>query len=263
MVYQQVDGVRREIAGAYVLNGGRQVGFQVAAYDASKPLIIDPVLSYSTYLGGGSAVGDSGLGIAVDTAGNVYVTGNTSSTDFPTASSFQAAFGGGSDAFVTKLNAAGDALVYSTYLGGDGQEAGNAIAVDSSGNAYVTGSTNSFGFARTRASPIQPQYNGGIFDAFVTKLNAAGNALVYSTYLGGFGTDVGRGIALDASGNAYVTGWTRSPDFPTASSFQPAFGGRSDAFVTKLNAAGNTLVYSTYLGGSSFDFGEGIALTPT
>ena len=258
LVYQEVDGVQREISGAYVLNGGRQVGFEVAAYDASKPLIIDPVLSYSTYLGGSRS--DAGFGIAVDASGNAYVTGFTGSTDFPTASPLQPAFGGGpsfGDAFVTKVSASGNALVYSTYLGGSDDEFGEHIAVDASGNAYVMGLTDSTNFPT--ASPFQAAF-GGNRDAFVTKLNAAGNTLVYSTYLGGENQEVGFRIAVDISGNAYVVGATRSTDFPTASPFQPANAGNFDTFVTKLNAAGNVLVYSTYLGGSALDSGDGIAV---
>ena len=259
LVYQEVDGVRREIAGAYVLNGGRQVSFEVAAYDAGKPLIIDPVLSYSTYLGGAGA--DRGLGIAVDGSGNAYVTGLTRSTDFPTASPIQPAFGGaglgGGDAFVTKLNAAGNALVYSTYLGGSERDSGFDIAVDASGNAYVTGQTESTDFPT--ASAIQPA-NAGNADVFVTKLNASGNALVYSTYLGGGSFECGFGIAVDGSGNAYVAGDTSSSDFPTASPMQPAQASGDEAFVTKLNAAGDTLVYSTYLGGDGNDDVLGIAV---
>ena len=215
-------GVRREISGAYVLNGGGQVSFQVAAYDASQPPIIDLVLSYSTYLGGSGT--DQGSAITVDASGNAYVTGSTGSTDFPTGSPFQPANAGGdsNDAFVTKLNAAGNALVYSTYLGGSANDFGNGIAVDASGNAYVTGSTDSTDFPT--ASLIQAAH-GGDFDAFVAKLNAAGNALVYSTYLGGIGTDFGFGVAVDAASNAYVTGTTSSTDFPTASPFQPNKGG--------------------------------------
>ena len=258
LVYQEVEGVRREIAGTYVLNGRRRVGFQVAAYDASQPLIIDPVLSYSTYLGGSGD--DRGTGIAVDSSGNAYVTGFTSSINFPTANPIQPANGGSFDAFVTKLNAAGNGLVYSTYLGGTDDDYGHGIAVDSSGNAYVGGYTISINFPT--ASPAQPAF-GGVADAFVTKLNAAGNALVYSTYLGGSDFEVGSRIAVDASGNAYVIGRTRSTNFPTVSPIQAAFGGGvRDAFVTKLNAAGSTLVYSTYLGGSADDiqFGFDIAV---
>ena len=257
LVYQEVEGVRREIAGSYVLNGGRQVGFQVAAYDAGKPLIIDPVLSYSTYLGGRGD--DSGWGIAVDASANAYVTGSTGSADFPTASPFQAALGRGTDAFLTKLNAAGTALVYSTYLGGSGQDSGTGIALDAAGNAYVTGQTSSTDFPTV--NPFKAACPFRCTDAFVTKLNAAGSALVYSTYLGGGGGDGGFAIAVDASGNAYVTGFTQSADFPTANPIQPAHGGgETDAFVTKLNAIGNSLIYSTYLGGSDADFPEGIAV---
>ena len=259
LVYQEADGVRREIAGAYVLSGERQVSFQVAAYDASQPLIIDPVLVYSTYLGGSAR--DRGRGIAVDAAGNAYVTGTTKSTDFPTASPFQAAFAGGTsdDTFVTKLNAAGSAVVYSTYLGGIGDDDVVAIAVDAAGNAYVTGDTSSTDFPT--ASPFQAAFGGGTFDAFVTKLNVTGSALVYSTYLGGSSFDNGTGIAVDASSNAYVTGDTESTDFPTVSPFQPTFAfGVVDAFVTKLNTAGSALVYSTYLGGNGLDHGAGIAV---
>jgi len=258
VVYQEVDGVRREIQGGYVLKEDNRVGFQVAAYDAGKPLVIDPTLAYSTYLGGSDT--DRGFGIAVDSGGNAYVTGLTISTNFPTASPFQAACGAGGceDAFVTKFNPTGSALVYSTYLGGSGNDRGFGIAVDGGGNAYVAGGTNSTNFPT--ASPFQAARGGG-FDAFVTKLNPTGSALVYSTYLGGSGgTSQGVGIAVDSSGNAYVTGNTNSANFPTASSFQAALSGPRDAFVTKFNPAGSALVYSTYLGGSGDDDGGGIAV---
>ncbi len=218
-------------------------------------------LVYSTYLGGDG--GESGTSIAVDSSGNAYVTGSTFSTDFPTASPIQATIGGNDDAFVTKLNAAGSAIVYSTYLGGTQREQGSGIAADSSGNAYVTGQTDSTDFPIQ--NPFQAAFGGGgvafLGDAFVTKLNAAGNALVYSSYLGGSSDDIGRSIAVDASGNAYVSGFTLSTDFPTASPIQPAFGGGlRDIFVTKLNTPGNTLLFSTYLGGTGDDLGSGIAL---
>jgi uncharacterized repeat protein (TIGR01451 family) len=228
----------------------------VGAYDASRPLVIDPVLSYSTYLGG--SFDDSASSIAVDAAGSAYVTGETNSTDFPTANSVDSAYGGGdSDTFVAKLNAEGTALVYATYLGGNTFSTGGAvsgggglgIAVDAYGDAYVTGFTNSTNFPT--ANPLQPAYGGGVSDAFVAKLNAAGSALVYATYLGGSVFDACHGIALDAAGNAYVTGITASTNFPTANALQPAYGGgRDNAFVAKLNAAGSALVYATYLGGS-------------
>jgi len=257
IVYQRVNGSRREVSGGYVLRDRNQVGFRVAAYDRSRPLVIDPVLVYSTYLGGSDY--DFGYGIAVDGSGNAYVTGYTGSTDFPTAGPLQAANAGGDyDAFVSKFNAAGSALTYSTYLGGSGGDSGRGIAVDGSGNAYVTGQTASTDFPT--AGPLQAAMAGD-WDAFVSKLNAAGSALTYSTYLGGWFGDEGHGIAVDGLGNAYVTGGTYSPDFPTAGPLQAAMAGYFyDAFVSKLNAAGSALTYSTYLGGSSSDWGEDIAV---
>jgi len=243
-----------------------QVAFHVASYDTSRPLIIDPILSWATYLGSGG--GASGLGVAVDQAGNAYVTGSIGVFNFPgtTSSPIQPMFGGGDgDAYVTKLNAAGTAILYATYLGGNGNEAGNGIAVDVAGNAYVTGWTSSSNFPGTADSAIQKTLSNSQ-DAFVTKLNATGTALAYSTYLGGSDDvteDMGRRIAVDGSGNAYVVGETNSSDFPgTAdSAIQPLFGGGfSDAFITKLNAAGTAIVYSTYLGGSNDDRGFGIAV---
>jgi RHS repeat-associated protein len=264
-VYQEIAGVRLEIAGRYVFKGKNQVGFEILPYDVSKPLVIDPVLVYSTYLGGSSS--DGGLGIAVDSSGNAYVTGTTTSTNFPTTlGAFRRTSGGGFDAFVTKLNAAGSGLIYSTYLVGGGGSfflgpSFVGIAVDSSGNAYVTGTTASTDFPVTSGA-FQTTF-GGFDDAFVTKLNGAGSALVYSTYLGGNSGDQGRGIAVDSVGSAYVTGIT-STNFPTTSgAFQTTAGGSSDAFVTKLNAAGSALVYSTYLGGNDQDPATGIAVDST
>lgn len=234
---------------------------QVGDYDRTRPLVIDPVLVYATYLGGSLA--DAGRRIAVDAAGNAYVTGATSSADFPTTAGALATTSTRPEAFVTKLNPAGTALLYSTYLGGSGADDGFDIAVDAAGNAYVTGITNSPDFPTT-AGAFQATLAGGFFgDAFVTKLNPTGSALVYSTYLGGTGANQGRGIAVDTAGSAYVTGRTESADFPTtAGAFDTtpndtAFG---DAFVTKLNPAGSDLVYSTYLGGIGSDQGLGVAL---
>ncbi len=259
-VNQGAEGSARHfVDGHYVLKGDNRVSFEVASYDPGKTLVIDPVLVYSTYLGGSG--GDLGQGIAVDSSGNAYVTGDTFSTNFPTANPLQAVYGGGlnqGDAFVAKLNPAGSALVYSTYLGGSCQDSGQGIAVDSSGNAYVTGGTFSTDFPT--ASPLQAVFGGGLSDGFVAKLNPTGSALVYSTYLGGSGDDSGYGIAVDSTGNAYVTGETDSTNFPTSRPLQASSGGGSDAFVAKLNSGGSALVYSTYLGGSSQDFGQGIAV---
>ena len=286
LVYQQDEKGRKQlVAGNYILlatdspragdplHSPEQrvpftphVAIQVASYDRSRPLVIDPVLAYSTHLGGSG--GDQGFGVAVDAVGNAYVTGFAGSSDFPTtAGAFQTAFGGGeADAFVTKLNPTGSALVYTTYLGGDGFDQGHGIAVDATGNAYVTGHTFSTNFPTTTGT-VQPGFSGVssiIGDAFVTKLNATGSALVYSTYLGGGDDDEGFGMAVDATGNAYVTGQTLSTNFPTtAGTVQPGFAGTIDAFMTKLNPTGSGLVYSTYLGGDSDDLGNGIAVDAT
>ncbi|MGA7943515.1 MAG: SBBP repeat-containing protein [Candidatus Sulfotelmatobacter sp.] len=209
-------------------------------------------LVYSTYLGGGT--GDAVFGIAVDTSDNVYVTGETFSSNFPiTGGAFQTTCGSCSgdlsDAFATKLSPTGNALVYSTFLGGSVTDIGDSIAVDSSGNAYVTGQTSSADFPLQ--SPLQKTYGGGTSDAFVTKLNPTGSALVYSTYLGGSGLDLGASIAIDGSNDAYLTGQTASSNFPTSGPTQPALGGQNDAFVSEINSAGSQLIFSTYLGGSA------------
>jgi Bacterial Ig-like domain (group 3)/Beta-propeller repeat len=263
VMYQEINGVRQAVPGSFVLGENGNVSFQVGAYDKSLSLTIDPVLSYSTYLGGDDQ--DEGLGIAVDSAGNAYLTGDSLSTNFPTtAGAFQTS--GGGDAIVTKLNASGTALVYSTYLGGsDSLDYGTCITVDASGNAYVSGFTEADDFPTT-AGAFQTNPGGGA-DAFVSKLNMSGTALAYSTYLGGDDNDYeygGNSIAVDGSGNAYVTGSTFSTNFPTtAGAFQTSHAsdfGSADAFVTKLNASGTALVYSTYLGGNNDDEGLGVAL---
>jgi hypothetical protein len=256
MIYQQSGAIKQAVVGSYVIRGKRKIGFQIAGYDVSKPLVIDPVLAYSTYLGSSSA--DSGGGIAVDSAGNVYVTG-AASTNFPTtAGALQPTYGGATDAFVAKLDATGAALIYSTYLGGGGIDSGSGIVVDSSGNVLLAGPTQSPDFPTT-AGAFQATF-GGRTDAFVAKLNATGTAFIYSTYLGGSGDDASFGIAADSVGNAYVTG-VASINFPTTpGAFQTTYGGAADVFVTKLNATGTALIYSTYLGGSSPDFGRRIAL---
>ncbi|HEV2348695.1 MAG TPA: SBBP repeat-containing protein [Terriglobia bacterium] len=259
-----------------------EITFQIAQYDHAQPLVIDPVLTYSTYLGGANL--DYAYGIAVDSTGNAYLTGMTDSLDFPTAGSVQGPGGGTCtddlkypyncfDAFVTKLNSTGAALLYSTFLGGSNDDRGAAIALDSSGNAYVTGYTVSTDFPTVNA--FQSAYGGGncgspssptpCYSAFVAKLNPAGSALVYSTYLGGAGNDIASGISVDSLGAAYVVGSTSSTNFPiTRSSLQGAYGGGVyNAFVTKLNPAGNTAAYSTYLGGSGEDHGAAIAVDST
>lgn len=228
-------------------------------------------LVYSTYLG--STSNDLPHAIAVDGWGAAYVTGSTSSTNFPTTSgALQTVPGGHADAFITKLSTGGVGLAYSTYLGGSGGttgDVGSGIDVDSLGNAYVTGYTESTDFPTTPGA-LQTAF-GGKSDAFVAKVNALGSALVYSTYLGGSGNEDGTGslpagaIAVDGFGNAYVTGETRSANFPIANALQPTLNGGVDAFVTELNTTGTGLVYSTFLGGSAAggDTGYGIAVDGT
>jgi hypothetical protein len=260
VIYQQIEGVRQPIAGSYALKADQTVGFQVAAYDTVHPLVIDPVLVYSTYLGGGA--NDEGYDIAVDPQGQAYVIGKTESLDFPTIGAPQATFHGGDahggDVFIAKLNRQGSALVYATYLGGSGGEIGHSIAVDPQGQAVVTGSTGSRDFPTKNA--MQPVF-GGDTDAFVAQLSADGSALDYSTYLGGIWHDEGLGIAMDQLGRAYVTGSTNSPDFPTRNALQPLVRSYrySDAFVARFTTNG-ALVYSTYLGGSENDLGTDIAV---
>jgi len=325
--YQPVGGMRIPIATAYSLRTRSGYGFALGRYDSSRPLVIDPGIEYSTYLGGGGDDGGSaiaveggyayvsgcttsddfpttpgafqtthnqggdypldvfvtklskdgshlvystflggsdidclGNGIAVE-GGRVYVEGNTFSTDFPTTSgAFQRTFGGGGggDAFVTELSKDGSALVYSTYLGGSGSEQGNDIAVEG-GNAYVTGPTDSPDFPTTPGA--FQRTNRGALDVFVTKLAKDGSGLVDSTLIGGSDEEESDGIAIEG-GRAYVTGLTRSSDFPTTpGAFQQTYaGGDDDAFVTGVAKDGSALGYSTFLGGSGGDHGVGIAL---
>jgi uncharacterized repeat protein (TIGR03803 family) len=253
------------VEGKYVVTDNH-ITFEVANYDKRKPLVIDPALAYSTYLGGSDY--DVGGAIAVDASGNAYIAGTTPSSDFPTtAGASQTKYGGGGsgccgagDAFVTKLSPGGSALVYSTYLGGTENDNASAIAVDARGNAYVTGFTQSFNFPATPGA-FQTSRRSIHGNAFVSKLGPKGSALLYSTFLGGSGGGDGAfGIAVDASGNAYVTGPTYSFDFPTTpGAFQTTCPSCSygSGFVTKLNAAGADLLYSTFLG---VDFPRGIAV---
>jgi hypothetical protein len=229
-IYQTINGARKEIEGRFVI-AGTTYGFEIGPYDKNHPLIIDPVLAYSTYLGGSG--GDGTGAIAVDSSGNAYVAGSTDSTNFPTKDPYQSHRAQKNDIFVTKLNPSGNALVYSTYLGGSGDDWATGIAVDSSGNAYMAGLTDSTNFPTL--IPCQGYNAGGLNDIFVTKLNPSGNALVYSTYLGGSGDDWVIGIAVDSSGNAHVAGHTDSTNFPTKDPYQGSYGGGEyDAVVIKL-----------------------------
>lgn len=261
VAYQETEGGRREVEGRYRLIGKNGVGFQVSEYDPTKPLVIDPILSYSTYLGGLNS--DYSYGLAVDADGNAYVAGTTGSADFPvTAGAYGGTARGSDDIFVFKLNQTGTALIYSTYIGGISTDWGTNITVDADGNAYVAGTTASSNFPVT-AGAYQTSKNTD-YDGFVTKLNATGTGLVYSTYIGSSTQDWIHDLALDSFGNVYITGQTWSSSFPvTAGVVQQVYGGGGgDAFVTKLNAAGSALVFSTYIGGSGQDYGHRIALGP-
>lgn len=265
VVYQiTASGQRRTVRSRYILHG-QQVAFALGPYNHARRLVIDPAVVYSTYLGG--SYSDWATAVAVDSAGDAFVTGETGSSDFPTVNSIQPPpMNNGGDIFISKFNADGTALVYSTYLGGSNTDNPRSIALDSAGNAYVTGTTysqdfptvNAFQSTNRSTSTVAPS------QAFVTKLNAQGNALVYSTYLGGSGEiNDGFGIAVDSAGEAYVAGDTDSVDFPTVNPYQGSHTGSTDAVVTKFDAAGNALVYSTYLGGSGFQQGYAIAIDGT
>jgi hypothetical protein len=269
VVYQEIGEERKIIKGHYALLPAReqadpQVGFVLGHYDHSQPLIIDPVLMYSTFLG--SSGGEEARGIAIDSTGNAYITGLTNSITFPgvNGGSSQPANGGGSsDVFVTKINSTGTAILYSTFFGGAGREEGWSIAVDSAGYSYVTGPTDSATLPGVNGSSLQQTLGGGVRDGFVLKLNPTGTAIVYSTFLGGNRVDLGAGIAVDGAGNTYVTGYTESTTFLgiNGSSLQPTHaGGVEDAFVTKLNPTGTAIIYSTFLGGNRFDRGLSIAV---
>ncbi len=224
-------------------------------------------LIYSTFIGGNNS--DGGTSIAIDAAGNAYLTGVTG-TDYPTtAGAFDTTSNGGNDVFLTKLNAAGSGLIYSTYIGGSGNDVSTGITIDSTGNAYLTGYTDDTGSPitdyPTTGGAFDTTHNGDI-DVFATKLNAGGSALIYSTYIGGSGVDLGNDIAIDAAGNAYLTGETpdAATDFPTTGgAFDTTHNGDTDVFVTKLNAGGTALIYSTFIGGSGFDQVTGIAIDAT
>jgi Beta-propeller repeat len=270
--FQNIGGVQVPVKSNYVLgtSGSDDFSFAVGTYQRDHELIIDPGVQYATYLGGNSD--EKPANIAVDASGNAYIGGTTQSPDFPTtAGAFDrtGAVQNFAEAFVTKLNPAGTALVYSTFVGGSDMEFANGLAIDGSGNAYVTGQTKSSNFPTTGAAfdrslnipPNCPRCVVDNTDNFVFKLNAAGSALTYSTYLGGTEYDAARGIAVDSGGNAYVTGETLSSDYPTtAGAFDRTRTGEYDMFLTKLNPTGSALVYSTFIGGTGVDNGQHVAL---
>jgi len=288
LAYQGEADAKRMVRAEFVLvsndRRGSRVGFRVDPYDSSKPLVIDPVLTYSTYLGGSAA--DEAYSIAVDASGSAYVVGATASSNFPTTpQTFQASSKGGScaglfqtdpvcgDAFVTKLDPQGSSVVYSTYLGGSGADWAVGIALDASDNAYIAGHTSSMDFPttpgalQTTCGPCDS--SGAPGNGFITKLNPQGNSLVYSTYLGGTADtnqdtnyDPCGSIAVDSSGSAYVTGCTTSvfPTTPGAFQTTASSTGYVQGFVAKVNSTGSALIYSTYLAGPSFDQTKGIVV---
>jgi hypothetical protein len=267
LIYQEVNGGRQEVAGGYILKGQRGVGFRVGEYDRSKPLVIDPILVYSTFLDGGFGFGGIS-NIAVDNSGNAYVTGGTQAIDFPADNNLLLPLKGEfAEAFVTKINPTGTQIVFSTLLGGnqdpadtfnaEGRDGGGAIAVDSSGNVYVGGSTTSKDFPvtpRAYRETCQPSNGIKCSNSFVTKLNSTGTALIYSTYLGN--VDQIADLEIDNSGNAYIGGLTSSPDSPIVNGFQtesPSGIGNTNAYAAKLNSTGSAILYSTFVGGTPDD----------
>lgn len=317
VAYQEVDGVREDVRAAFSLFPDGTAGFQIGEYDKTRELVIDPVLVFSTYLGGSAAdsgtgifvdsegsayvlgdsrssdfthgtpdnsdifIGklsanggaftyaffggskhDSATGLAVDADGNTYISGSTQSDDLAGPNSINSALSGPSDALVIRFNL-DNGFSYSTIVGGAGDETGVSIAIDDAGNAYISGKTTSIDFPPVNA--IQPAYGGGDSDAFVSKIAPDGASLVYSTYLGGSGTEnlSGRtGIAVDSAGNAYATGDTQSTDFPLKDPLRSSKTGNEsslDAYVSKIDPTGAAFVYSTYAGGSEDDTGLGIA----
>jgi hypothetical protein len=275
VIYQMVGGQRQAVSGGYRLVDARTVAFTIGKYDHKLPLVIDPVLSFSTYFGGNSS--DTAWSIALDTNGFIYIAGQTLSSQFPTNSrpnGYQTNFAGGGltgDAFVAKFDNQGTNLIYLTYLGGNGDDLAASIAVDNGGNVYLTGSTTSANFPTNNA--LYQKIGGAStsvgypIDAFVAELNSGGSNLVYSTYLGGSSMDGGTSIAVDSSNNVYVAGFTYSTNFPTTSNaFQKHLACpnsvyfNANAFITEIGNHGTNLIYSSYFGGTNFDVGEGIAV---
>ena len=261
------------VAADFAIDGIDTFHFTLGRYDPTLPLVIDPVLAYSTYLGHSVTFGN---GIGVDAGGYVYATGSTTNSSFPSVGGLPSGWRGGvSDAFITKITPAGDAIVYSTFVGGTtggasgfgGADSGHSLAVDASGQVHLIGYTHASDFPILNAfqpsTPTDPAVDRQM-DVFVTKLNAAGNAIVFSTYLGGLYQDQPGDIALDAGGNVHAFGDTISTDFPVLNALQPTKKLyvdettrplRPDLFITKLSPTGGG-IYSTYLGGQFSDFAQ-------
>lgn len=266
VIYQELASGRRIVSGEYVRLGAGEVGFRVGEYDRSEALVIDPIITYGTYLGGSGL--DAGYAIALDATGAAYIAGSTESVDFPATSGEYAGGTQPADAFVTKLNADGTDVEYATFLGGSRDDMAAAIAVDANGNAYVTGTTYSADFPVTRnvvgPASLDPASDGR-GDAFVVKLSPTGEEAVYSTYLSGNESDAGTAIAIDARGYAFIAGQTYSNNFPTidnAHRKSNCAGEGPDGFYTRLTPTATAISYSTYLCGSGDDLPRGIAVDP-
>jgi hypothetical protein len=257
-IYQDIEGKRVAVAGHFSLLDRMTCGFELTGtYDPAYPLIIDPYLEWSTYLGGKSA--DLSFGITVDAVGNAYVTGFTWSTDFPTTNGWDMSLNGSdADVFVSKLSADGQQLVWSTYLGGSGEDWGVDIALDSSGDVYITGFTRSSDFPTVNG--LGASFKGGERDAFLSKFSSDGQQLLWSSYIGGDGDDMGHAIAIGASGNGYVAGFTSSSDLPTTNGFDMTPNGCFDGFVLSFSSDGRRVLWSNYLGGSNDDHCFGMAI---
>jgi predicted outer membrane repeat protein len=258
-IYQAIDGKHIEVKGSFEVIDSGTVGYRLGDYDKNQELVIDPGLLYSTFIGG--AYSDSAYEIFVDSLGQAYITGYTASLDFPVSSgAYDTTYNWNGDVFVTKLNQNGNGIIYSTYIGTDDEEEeGRAIAVDASGNAYITGYTISPNFPTTPGA-YDTTYNS-IGDVFLLKLNSTGSALIYSTYIGGSGYEMGNDVVVDGDGYAYVCGTTDSANFPkTAGAFDESYNNWEDGFVLKMNQSGSALAYSTFLGGAHDDFAFGICL---
>lgn len=252
--YQEREGVKEEVAARFVINEKDEVGFMVGAYDETRPLVIDPVLIYSTYLGGFDT--DEAQDVAVDSSGNVYITGHTKSINFPVNGSYDNTMNGLEDLFITKLDASGSAIVYSTFLGGSGTDYSEAIAVGVGGNAYIYGYTYSDNYPTTTGA-FDQSFNGEA-DLFLTRVNSEGTGLVYSTYIGGSSSEY-FGDLMVANGTAYITGTTYSLNFPcTTGAYDTTPDANGDGFVVRVANDGRSLVYGTFLGGSDSDFLYGL-----
>ncbi len=253
--YQEIDGKRRAVGSSFVHRGDGKIGFQVSPYDRDLPLVIDPALGWSTYLGGSGA--EASYGVAVDASGNSYVTGSTTSATFPSTTGETLELPG--DAYVTKMDPSGASPVWSTFVGGQGSDTGVPIAVDADGNPYIAGPTTSFDFPGTAGRSASRTD----LDGFVAKLASDGTSVSYARYVGGTALDYVHGLAVDASANAYLAGWTESTNFPVAAPIQSTYRGKRDAFLVRLDTASPTSappVFATYIGGSDYDVATYVAV---